>query len=523
MILLEAQQLKCFIKDQSLFEIDHIQVNQGDCIGLIGPNGVGKTALLNILAQKRQPDKGSIKNESTCELIPQLKKTDSTKSGGEITQEYINQTLNKNPSLLLADEPTTNLDTDHIEWLEKALVNWQGAYIIASHDRQFLDAVCTKIWEINEGKLKEYKGNYTDYTKQKSLEKQQQITEYEIYLSKKRQLEEAIKHKEQKAARATKKPKQLSSSEAKIKGAKPYFAKKQKKLQQNAKAIETRLEKLKKVNKPQEEISIKMNIPNKDLIKNKTIIRADDLQIKMEGRILVNQCQFTVSGGDKIAIVGNNGVGKTTLIKQMIHNHSHIDISRSVKIGYFSQNLDILYNQQTILKNVMSTSKHDETLIRIILARLNFRGDDVYKQVQVLSGGERVKVALAKLFVSDVNTLILDEPTNFLDIKAVEALESLLKEYVGTLIFASHDRQFIQHVATRIFSIDKQELTVFDGRYDEFKHYVPQKKRDILEDKQLLLETRITEVLSLLSLDPTEALEKEFQELLAEKKKLENN
>ena len=197
-----------------------------------------------------------------------------------------------------------------------------------------------------------------------------------------------------------------------------------------------------------------------------------------------------------------------------------IQISPAVKIGYFSQNLDILDINQSILENVQSTSIQEESFIRTVLARLHFFREEVYKKVNVLSGGERVKVAFAKLFVSDINTLILDEPTNFLDIHAVEALESLLKEYEGTILLVSHDRQLIQSIATKILAIENQEIRLFDGTYEEYKRYTPKEKRDMDADNRLLLETKISEVLSRLSIEPSEELEEEFQRLLAEKRKM---
>ena len=193
-----------------------------------------------------------------------------------------------------------------------------------------------------------------------------------------------------------------------------------------------------------------------------------------------------------------------------------------MKIGYFSQNLNILDLKESILENVRSTSKQDETLIRTVLAWLHFRRDDVYKKVEVLSGGERVKVALAKVFVSDINTLVLDEPTNFLDIEAVEALESLLQEYEGTVIFVTHDRRFVQKLATRILEIKNREIRFLDRLDEEKRQPGRQKEKDAGEDRRLLIETKISEVLSRLSVEPSEELEKEFQRLLAEKKEIGN-
>ncbi|MCO7125378.1 Vga family ABC-F type ribosomal protection protein [Sporolactobacillus shoreicorticis] len=521
MILLEAHSIKHYVKDRLLLDIDQLRIQQKDRIGLVGRNGCGKTTLLNILAEEIVPEKGTVIRHVSCELLPQLKRTDTTKSGGEVTQEYIQKALLRNPELLLADEPTTNLDTDHIEWLEKKLKTWQGALVIVSHDRAFLDALCTTIWEIEDGKLSLYTGNYSSYEKQKEAMHAEQRHAYENYEKKKRQLEEALKLKEEKAERATKKPKNLSGSEARITGAKPYFAKKQKKLQTTANAIETRLEKLEKVEKVKETQLLKMNLPNVETFKNRIILRMEDVSGMIGDRILWKKTRFLVRGGDKLAIIGPNGSGKSTLLKKIINQEPGITLSPSMRIAYFSQNLNILDEEKPIIENVRSTSKQEETLIRTVLARMHFFKDDVYKPVGVLSGGERVKVALTKLFLSDMNTLILDEPTNYLDMGTVTALESLLKEYEGSVIFVSHDRRFIENIATRIVEIRKQQIRVFEGSYSQFKKNKPRKRHDTEQDKRLVLETKIAAVIGRLSIEPSEELEKEFQQLLRKKRELD--
>ncbi len=520
MFLLEANHIKYYVQDRLLLDVDQLQIHKNARIGLVGRNGSGKTTLFQMLAGKISPEEGSVIQHTGCELLPQLKRTDTTKSGGEVTQEYIQKALLKDPELLLADEPTTNLDTEHIEWLEKKLNMWQGAFIIISHDRAFLDALCTTIWELDEGKIKEYTGNYSDYVKQKEVELNQEQLAYEKYEKKKRQLEEALKLKEKKAERATKAPKKVSKSEARITGAKPYFAKKQKKLQKTATAIETRLEKLEKVEKVKELSPIKMNLPNAETFKNRIILRVDGVTGKVGERVLWSKTSFHIRGGDKLAIIGSNGSGKMTFVKKIMNQEYGIKLSPAVKIGYFSQNLNILDTEKSIIENVQSSSKQDETLIRTVLARMHFFRDDVYKWVGVLSGGERVKVALTKLFLSDINTLVLDEPTNFLDMEAVEALESLLKEYEGSVIFVSHDRRFIENIATRILTIRNQKIELFEGNYQQYKLNQVGKTRDTKEDKLLLLETKISEVLSRLSIEPSEELEIEFQKLLKEKREL---
>jgi len=180
-----------------------------------------------------------------------------------------------------------------------------------------------------------------------------------------------------------------------------------------------------------------------------------------------------------------------------------------------------LDTEKSILENVQSSSKQNETLIRIVLARMHFFNEDVYKPVSILSGGERVKVALTKVFLSDVNTLVLDEPTNFLDVEALEALETLLKEYEGSIIFVSHDRQFIENVATRVLEIRNKKINLFEGTYQQYKEHLFTKEKDTKRDESLLLETKISEVLSRLSVESSTELEEEFHRLIKEKKKLD--
>jgi len=220
---------------------------------------------------------------------------------------------------------------------------------------------------------------------------------------------------------------------------------------------------------------------------------------------------FEVKSGEKVAIIGPNGSGKTTLLRKLISNEQSVTISESCKIGYFRQDLSQLEEEESILENVLKSSKHSETFIRTVLARLLIRRDEVFKKVRVLSGGERVKVALAKIFVSDVNTLILDEPTNFLDIHAVEALERLLQEYEGTIIFVSHDRQFVEHVATRRIEIIDKKL-IDSARIPE-RLTGPTE----MEEELLIIETKISDILGRLSTDPSPELEEEFQYWLQKK------
>ena len=519
MALIHLHDIYCEVRDRTLFYIDQITIYPKDRIGLVGRNGSGKTTLLNIIAGKREPTSGKVIKNAEVSLLPQLKPRLQQKSGGEISQAIIYETLAKETGILLADEPTTHLDVENIKKLEKRLQERKGAMIIVSHDRAFLDALCTKIWEIENGHVRIFTGNYTDYERQKLEARKNHEKEFEKYVQKRKQLEEAMQQKKQKAQRATKKPKNTSFSEAKITGAKPYFAKKQKKLNQGVKAIQSRINQLERVEKIKELPSIKMQVANEEMIKNRTIVRGKKVTGTVGDRLLWREFDFTITAGDKVAVIGPNGSGKTTFIRMILEGADGIYVSSSVSFGYFSQMLDILDVRRSILDNVRLTSSHDQSLIRIVLARLGFFRDDVFKPVYVLSGGERVKVALAKLFVSHVNVLILDEPTSYLDIEAIEALESLLVDYPGTVLFVSHDRRFLENTATKVFAFQDNSIHSFDGSYQEYikSKANPASEKKSLEEEMLKVEMEITNVLSRLCIEPTEQLEHTFQKLLRQK------
>lgn len=509
---------------RELLNIENLQVQAGKRIGLVGKNGSGKTTLFRILMNELDADIGQFSVDGRMSLLPQLKPTETSKSGGEVSQDYIVRILNEAPGTLLADEPTTNLDTSHVEWVEKKLKEFQGTVLLISHDRTLLDSVCDTIWELSDGEITEYSGNYSDYVIQKENEKNHQQKEYKKYQQKKEQLENAIVHKEGQAQRATKVPKNLSSSEARdASGVNPHFQKLQKGLHQSLKSLETRLKKLEEVEKPEEDSPIKMTLPNERSFKNKTVVRAEKVAGEISNQKLWNPTTFFLKGGDKVGIIGPNGSGKTTLLKKILdESDSDIYLSPAVKVGYFSQNMDVLDADNTIIENVKKESKQTETLIRIVLARLGFYQNDVEKKVKVLSGGERVKVSLAKIFVSDCNTLILDEPTNFLDVYALEALEELLVEYEGTVLIVSHDRSFISSIATKILAFEDNELIFFEGTYEEYLNRDQENERDIKADELARIENEIAAVLSQLSIEPTDELDKKFQELIKKKREIEN-
>ncbi|TCP29952.1 pleuromutilin/lincosamide/streptogramin A transport system ATP-binding/permease protein [Scopulibacillus darangshiensis] len=520
MIILEANHIKKMIGDRELFAIEQVRIQSGDRIGLVGRNGSGKTTLFNVLTGVLEADEGAVVTTARHYLLPQLKKTNHLKSGGEVTKGYIDKALAAKPDILFADEPTTNLDIDHIQELEQHLKRFQGAIVLVSHDRSFLDQICNKLWELEDGELTEFNGNYSYYLDQKELLRKQHQGKYEKYVEKKKQLERAKQIKEQKAVKMIKPPsKSMGTSESRI--WKMQHATKQKKMHQNIKAIDTRMEKLEKVEKPKELPMVKLDIPNEEAIKGRTVVRVKKLSAGYGDRVLWKDASFAVKGGEKVAIIGKNGSGKTTLLKRILDHPVEVTHSPAAKIGYFSQNLDILNKEISILENVKATAVFPEELIRTVLARLHFLQEDVFKPIEVLSGGERVKVAFAKVFLSDMNVLVMDEPTNYLDIDTVEALEKLLIDYKGTVIFVSHDRRFVGHIATKVIEIEEQNIIEFTGPYQEYLESKQKKGHDDRQDQLLRIETKLTEVIGRLSMEPpSEELEIEYQAVLAERNQL---
>lgn len=515
---LEIKNNDYYINANLSLRIPNLTVEQGDKIGLIGENGSGKTTLLHILANDYTSDEAPVAHYSDVTLVKQFKEGFNDKSGGEKTQRYLQEAFKKQ-SVWLLDEPTTNLDDTHVEWVEKKVLNHQEGVVVVSHDRYFLTKVCNKIWHLKDGELSIYKGNYQSFLTQYEEKKKKHQQSYETYTREKEDLEEAIRAKKRQANGATSVPKNKKMARERTGGSKPYYAKKQKKLDKSAKALETRLSQLTRVDAPKKETKLTMETSLSHLSGDHIIIRGTDVSAIDEAKKLFSRSDFYIKNKEKVAIIGKNGVGKTTLLRMILTKHHGIQITPSVKVGYFSQEVDLLESNKTILENVLSTSRsNNQTLIRTVLARMSFFEEDIVKPVSVLSGGERVKVTLAKLLLSDINTLILDEPTNYLDIDALKALEELLLAFDGTVIFVSHDRQFVESIATKILAIEEKQIHMFEGNYTAYLSCkMCQKKSTVKKDELLVIETKITEVLGKLSLEASDELEKEFQLLLKQK------
>lgn len=381
----------------------------------------------------------------------------ATLSGGQKTRVALGKLLLQKPDLIMLDEPTNHLDINSIAWLETYLLNYKGAVIIVSHDRYFLDRIATKIIEIDNGVVSSFNGNYSDYAVQKEHLRTEQMN---AYLNQQRE----IKHQEE----VIDKLKQFNREKS-IK---------------RAESREKMLDKIERLEKP---VEVKADMKLK-LTPYKTsgndVMQIQGLSKKFDSHLLFENVSFEIKRGEHVAIIGDNGTGKTTLLKiinELIPPDSgFIRLGANVEIGYYDQEHHVLHMEKTLFEEISDEYPYlTNTEIRNTLAAFLFTGKDVFKKISALSGGERGRVSLAKLMLSEANFLILDEPTNHLDITSKEILETALNAYEGTVLYVSHDRYFINKTANRILELTQQEFVNYIGNYDYYLE-----KKDILAPAQ---------------------------------------
>ena len=376
-------------------------------------------------------------------------------SGGERTRALLGKLLLGKSDLLLLDEPTNHLDIENVAWLEEYLRNFGGAALIISHDRYFMDKVATKTVEIENKVSTVYNGNYSWFVKQKAIDR-------ELAAKKYAENQKIIRHHQEviKTLRSY-------STEAKI-----ILAKSREKL----------LEKIERVEKPGADPSTMRLRLTPTLNSGHDVLTAEGLTMGFVGKNLFTGLDFEIKKGDKTALIGPNGAGKTTLIKLLVGQHKqlagHIRHGVNVRIGYYDQNTALNENK-TIFQEIADTyPRMGQTEIRTTLGAFMFIGDDVFKPIAALSGGERGRVQLAKIMLAGANFLVLDEPTNHLDLFSKGILEEALRNFTGTLLYISHDRYFINNTATKVLDLTPQGLVTYAGNYD---YYVEKKAALLLE------------------------------------------
>lgn len=525
MIIAQAQDLEQRFGGNTIFSNISFSVPDNARIGLVGPNGAGKTTLLKIMTGQQEPTSGQFtinkgfkvgyiaqenaldedktiwdemltvfdnlieKNKRITKMQEQIaehpededllkrydqlaydfeqeggftyqaeiksilngfnfkentwQKVIGTLSGGEKTRLAFVKLLLQKPPVLLLDEPTNYLDLDTLDWLEVFLKNYQGAIITVSHDQYFLDHLANQIFELNFGKLTTFKGNYSQYVKERELMNNQQEAAYEKQQEKIKKEEEFIQKNLVRASTT-------------------------KRAQSRRKA----LDKMERIKPPKHKQKVRINFTS-DRPSGKEVLIAKDLTIGYPDKTMVSDIDFQVNKNDRVAIIGPNGIGKSTLLKTIMKKlepkDGSIKYGASLDIGYYDQELQSLDPSKTVLDTIWDRHKTmPEKDVRSILASFLFTAEDIDKTVGQLSGGQKARLTLTVLSLEKDNFLLMDEPTNHLDIEAKEVLEQALDTYDGTLLFVSHDRYFINELANKIISVRDGHAKIYNGNYSYY-------------------------------------------------------
>ena len=557
MILLNANNLQKMFGEEELFKNVSFSIDSNDKIGFVGVNGAGKSTLFKVITGEMQADSGDIfkaknvrigylsqhalseskksvfdevlevfseqteiekelerirkeidkgngdldelikrqntlsekfsaidgffyKNRVKSALLglgfseEEMKLSVDKLSGGQKTRVSLCKILLSGAEILLLDEPTNHLDIESVEWLEDFLNSYKGAFIVVSHDRYFLDKVTNRTFSMESGKLYIQNGNYSFFTAQREIEKLTEKRSYENTVKEIERLEGIVEQQ-----RRWNREKNIKTAESKLK-------------------VIERLEK--DLKKPDEEIkSIRFKFRARSGGGDDALILRD-ISKGFSKKALFSSVDIDIKRGERVFLLGPNGSGKTTLIKiimgEILQDTGEVKIGANTFLGYYDQLQSNLSMDKTIIDELWDEyPRMTETEIRNALAVFLFRGEEVFKEIKKLSGGERARVELAKLILRDVNFLLMDEPTNHLDIQSKEALETALSDYDGTMLMVSHDRYFINKMADRILYLDEEGIRNFNGNYDyfleKFKNEKPQEKKKSVQVNDYKLQKQI--------------------------------
>ena len=463
MILNVANLNKTYVGKQILKGVT-FHLEDKEKAAIVGINGSGKTTLIRCILGVEEPDDSETviafsKDKKIGYLAQQHADIETgvddfdTLSGGQKTRKRLEEILQDKPDLLILDEPTNHLDIESIQWLEKVLKRYDGAVLLVSHDRYFLDHVVTKIIDLDNGKARMYKGNYSEYAVKK---KQIRDSELKAYLNQ----QQEIQHQQ-----------------AVIDKLKQFNREKSIK---RAESREKALAKVELLDKPVE-LDNEMRLALTPSVQSgNDVLSVKDLSKAFDAKTLFSNISFEIKRGEHVAVIGANGTGKTTLLKilnqQVDADTGSFKLGTNVEIGYYDQEHAVLHMDKTIFDEIQDEYPYlNNTKVRNVLAAFLFRRDDVYKRIGDLSGGEQGRVSLAKLMLSNANFLILDEPTNHLDIQGREVLEDAINNYEGTVLYVSHDRYFINKTSSRILELFENRFDNYIGNYD----YYLEKKEDV--------------------------------------------
>lgn len=480
---INAKNIDLEFNGKNILDIKELTIYEGERIGLIGKNGSGKTSLLRILARDLILSGCEVTHNGNVIMIPQIPieqsqeisesnywtslwqinaKCTDIMSGGEETRHRISKVFSEEAVCILADEPTSHLDREGTELLIQQLSYYTGALVIVSHDRYFLDSMVHKIWEIRDNEIVEYYGNYSDYLTQIEFEREQQEKQYEIYLNESERLKQSIETIKKKAGslqtKQIGKPMKDSNQKAGRLSMQRPVGSKEKSMNKAAKSIEKRLESLEEVNAPLAHSRISFRQSEAVKLYNDFPIMGDNICKYLGDTLIFDNASFMAPLGEKIAITGDNGVGKTTFLKMILSNDDSLTISKKAKIGYFKQQNYKSTSNESLLQFLSQDSDYKSHELIAMLIQIGFEVQDIRKSLNQLSGGELTKLMLVKMLSGQYNILLMDEPSTFLDTQSVEALESMMMAYQGTIVFVSHDITLINNVADIIYEIKDKKI-----------------------------------------------------------------
>ncbi len=533
-MLIQAKQVTKSFGDRMVFDQVTFNIQHQSRIGLVGGNGAGKTTLANLIYGKVKPDQGSIVSGTegikigyllqsvdytvhdfqpghfSSEILELTSELGLTRvhtweperldcvSHGEKLKIALSHIWASQPDLLLLDEPTNHLDVQGVKWLVKQLESFKGAVILISHDRYFLDQTVTEIFELENGKLTPYKGNYSTYRLEKKKRIEEQKHQYEVQQKNKVHIEAQIAQMQQWAEKAHR---TMRTEE----GFKEYHGVKAKKRDQ---AIKSKLKRLNQelernqVERPVDEPSVRFHFEGSEK-RGKRVLEARDLTKHFGGRTLFNNSNFYVNYGERIGLVGPNGAGKTTFLRMLLGEEpvssGDLWLSDSARLAFLSQDAADLPSSETALEALGLTHREDIFRARTLLAQMGIKAERLNQPTQTFSLGERIRLQLTAMLLSPLDLLILDEPTNHLDLPTREQLQETLSEFPGTLLIVSHDYYFLNQVCNKLLVIENQKIKRIEMGLEQ---YDSRNKRQsgISKEELLRLDTEIAAILGQLSL-----------------------
>jgi macrolide transport system ATP-binding/permease protein len=561
MLLFSANDLAQTFDGREIFHDVRMEVALSEKVGLVGANGIGKSSLLRIIAAVQPATAGNIRfyrPVKTALLTEQMDRLGQdtvadylqtalrlnnaavaygevakkfgftqgdcsqlvTLSGGEKTRLQLARIWLAQPDLLLMDEPTNHLDSDHLDWLEQFIRQFSGTVLVVSHDRYFLDRSVTRVLELQATGITSYPGNYSDYARAKQLQFEQDLKTYFDQERRAQKLQRAIAAQEAWSDRGQRESRRKARAEGPTMGLKEFYRAKAKKLAKQVKNNVKRLRRMEaeRVAKPRAAETVGFSF-NDSQRRGNCLLNGEGISKSFGTLRLLQQVKLAINAGEKVGLIGPNGAGKTTLVKillgDVMPDSGTLWFSPALKVGYLDQELLGLDDTKTVWEEV-ATANHDPKLIRNLLAGLLFRGEAVCKRCAVLSKGERVRIGLAKLMLGDCNLIILDEPTNYLDLPSRERLEETLQNYRGALLVVSHDRYLLQRVSTTIWSIAGQTVHTYPGNYTEYLASLASVTKGERCERKLQLELQKAQLLGELATVDRQRASEEYRRLEAE-------